>query len=192
MKSIPNIISIFRILLVPLFVVLYFTDASGTKAFAVLIYVVAALSDFLDGFLARKYKATSKLGKFLDPLGDKLMLISILICITVDGIIPVWAVLAAGVKELLMAIGGYIVYRRMGSELPPSNVLGKASTVVFFVISVALMLFRNIPGHWATALISVAIVLMFIALASYINTYVSIIKKKCRPPCDHNYVQDAK
>ena len=178
MKPIPNILSMFRILLVPLFVLAYFTDASGIKLGAVLIYAVAALSDILDGFIARKYKATSNLGKFLDPLGDKLMMISALICLAIDGIVPVWAVLAAGIKEVLMAVGGLVVYKKSAAEFLPSNALGKASTVMFFAVCAVLMLFGNIPSRWAAALISAAIALMFIALASYIKTYISVIKKK--------------
>ena len=77
-----------------------------------------------------------------------------------------------------MAIGGYIIYKKSGAEFLPSNALGKASTVMFFAACAALMLFSNIPDSWATALISAAIGLMFVALASYIKTYVSIIKQK--------------
>ena len=176
-KAVPNIISISRILLVPLFITLYFTDTSETKVSAVIVYAVAALSDMLDGFIARKFKATSNLGKFLDPLGDKLMIFSVLLCITIDGIIPIWAVLIVGIKELLMAIGGYFSFKKSGDEFLPSNSFGKISTVVFFAVCTALMLFRDIPALLATTLISVAIGFMLIALTSYIYTYFSVIKK---------------
>ena len=176
MRLLPNVISLFRILLVPVFIIAYFADERDIKTLAVLVYAVACASDFLDGYFARRLQAISTLGKFLDPLGDKLMTVSVMACITIDGLIPLWAVLVAGCKEILMAIGGFIIYRRTGAQVLPSNILGKTSTVIFFLICAALMLFRGIPGAWATALISFAIVMMFVALASYFKTYVSVMK----------------
>ena len=177
---VPNLLSIFRICLVPIFIITYFTDERDTKIYAVLIYALASFSDFLDGFLARRFKASSELGKVLDPLGDKLMTISAMVCITIDGLIPIWAVLVAGVKEILMAIGGFLVHKMAGAKIPPSNLAGKASTVLFFLVCLTLMLFRDIPGSVATTLISVAIALTFIALASYVRTYISVMKNKNR------------
>ena len=179
MRIVPNILSIFRICLVPVFVVTYFSDTHDTKFYAVIVYAVAALSDFLDGFLARRYKVSSNLGKVLDPLGDKLMTFTVLLCITIDGVIPAWAVIVAGVKELLMAAGGIVLHKLAKADIPPSNILGKASTVLFFLVCVALMLFRSeIPGGVAIGMISAAIALTVVALASYINTYISVMKNR--------------
>ena len=177
-KAVPNIISIFRICLVPVFIVVYFSYSGDTKIYAVLVYALATFSDFLDGFLARKFKASSNLGKILDPLGDKMMTISVMACITIDKVIPVWAVFIAGVKELLMGAGGIVLYKMTHAEVPPSNIIGKTSTVIFFLVCVTLMLFRDLPGVAATALISFAIALMFLALASYIRTYIKIMKNR--------------
>ena len=179
-KIVPNLLSIFRICLVPVFIAIYFSDEHDTKLYAVLVYALASFSDFLDGFLARRLKASSPLGKVLDPLGDKLMTIAALTCITIDGIIPIWAVLIAGVKEILMAIGGFVMHKLAKADIPPSNMIGKTSTVVFFLVCVALMLFRAIPGGAATAMISVAIVLMFVALASYLKTYIAVMNNRDR------------
>ena len=176
MKAVPNIISIFRICLVPVFIAVYFSDDSDRKFYAVIIYGIAAFSDFFDGFLARRYKASSNLGKLLDPLGDKLMTISVMVCITIDGLIPFWAVLVAGMKELMMGAGGLVLHKKAHTELLPSNFIGKTSTVVFFLVCVTLMLFINIPGWASITLISVAIGLTFIALASYFNMYIKIMR----------------
>lgn len=178
MKILPNILSIFRILLVPVFILVYFSDMDDTNFYAVLVYALATLSDFFDGFLARRFKASSNLGKILDPLGDKLMTVSVMACITIDKVIPIWAVIVAVVKELLMGTGGIILYKITHAEIPPSNLIGKTSTVVFFLVCVALMLFRDIPSGAATAMISAAIVLMLLALASYINTYFTVMKNR--------------
>ncbi|MCL2226073.1 MAG: CDP-alcohol phosphatidyltransferase family protein [Oscillospiraceae bacterium] len=176
MKFIPNIISVFRICLVPVFIVVYFSDDTDNNLYAVLIYALAAFSDFLDGFLARKFEVSSNLGKVLDPLGDKLMTISVMVCITIDGLIPLWAVLLAGLKELLMGAGGLVLHKKAHVELPPSNLIGKTSTVVFFLVCVTLMLFRKLSEWASILLISVAIGLTFVALVSYLIKYVRIMK----------------
>ena len=178
MNKIPNMISIFRICLVPVFIAVYFSDAQYIKLYPALIYALASFSDFLDGFLARRLNASSALGKVLDPLGDKLMTISVMVCITIDGIIPFWAVLVAGIKEMLMAIGGLVMHKVAHADIPPSNLIGKTSTVVFFLVCVALMLFRDLPGSAATALISFAIALTLVALAIYLSRYISVMKNR--------------
>ena len=180
MRIVPNIISFFRICLVPLFAIIYFSDIHETKIFAVLVYALASFSDFLDGFLARRYKASSNLGKVLDPLGDKLMTITAMICITIDGIIPLWAVLIVGIKEILMAAGGFVMHKVAQVDIPQSNLLGKTSTVVFFLICVALMLFRSLSPAMAIMLISFAIALTVFALAVYLKTYVTVMKNRGR------------
>ena len=183
MKVVPNIISIFRILLVPVFIVTYFCGDHDIKLYPAIIFAVAAFSDFLDGFLARRFNASSNLGKVLDPLGDKLMTVSALVCITIDGIIPIWAVLVVCVKEILMAIGGYVLHKVARVDVAPANLLGKTSTVVFFIVCVALMVFRNMPGIVAILIISFAVALALCALAAYLKTYITVMKnREAKPP----------
>ena len=177
MRTIPNMLSIFRICLVPVLIVAYFSQTSNVKTAAALVFSVAAFSDFLDGYLARKYKASTSLGKVLDPMGDKMMTIAVMLCITIDGLIPVWAIIAAFTKESLMAIGGLVVHKRAKCEIPPSNILGKCSTVLFFLVCLALMLFRGIPYNVAIIAISAALGLMLAALVSYIVTFSGVMKK---------------
>ena len=175
MKSVPNLISIFRICLVPVFIFMYFIDERDTKFYAILVYACAAFSDFLDGFFARKYKASSNLGKLLDPLGDKLMTFAVILCITIDGILPIWAVIIVGIKEILMAIGGFVVHKVAHVEIPASNLMGKISTVIFFLVCVTVMLF-DIPENYIVIMISGAILLALLAFASYIHTYAAVMK----------------
>ena len=178
MKYVPNIISVFRICLVPVFIIAYFTEPGELKLAAVAVYVVAAFSDFLDGFIARRFQASSNLGKVLDPLGDKLMTISVMACITIDGLIPIWAIIVAVTKELLMAAGGFVLHKVAGVEILPSNIIGKTSTVVFFVVFMTLILFRDIPRGVAIGLISFAIGLTFVALISYFSRYHKVMKNR--------------
>ena len=178
MKLIPNMLSIFRICLVPVFIIVYFTTTDDNLLYPVLVYALASFSDILDGYLARRFKASSALGMVLDPLGDKLMTISVMACITIDGIIPLWAVLIAGTKEALMAIGGLILHRAAHIHMLPPNILGKTSTVTFFLVCATLMLFRQIPENVASILISFAIALTLLALASYLKKYTTIMKER--------------
>lgn len=177
MKNVPNILSTIRICLVPVFVITYFYESGSVKIYAAVVYALASFTDFLDGYIARKYCLISDLGKILDPLGDKLMTVAVLVCITVDQVIPIWAVVVAITKELLMLLGGAIIRKREGGEIPSSNIIGKTSTVVFFVVCVTLMLVKGIPDKVATLMISTAIILMLMALVSYIRTFIHIMKK---------------
>jgi len=178
LKNVPNILSTIRIFLVPVFVITYFCDSNSAKLYAAAVYALASATDFLDGYIARKYNLISDLGKILDPLGDKLMTLAVLACITIDHVIPVWAVLIALVKEILMLMGGAVIRKREGGEIPSSNIIGKTSTVVFFIVCVTLMIFhRNIPDKTATLMISSALLLMLVALVSYIITFANIMKK---------------
>ena len=178
MKVVPNIISIFRICLVPVFVLAYFTDTRDIKYYAILVYAVAGLSDLLDGFIARRFDAQSKLGKLLDPLGDKLMTFTVLICITITRPVLIWAVLVFFVKEVLMGVGGLVLHKKAHVELPPAIFIGKVSTFVFFLVCIALMLFSGIPNYVANILTSVAICLTLVALAAYICSYIKIMKAR--------------
>lgn len=73
MKNVPNILSVLRIVLTPLFVVLYVQDEPLYRSLAIGVFAVAALTDYFDGYIAREFNAGSKLGKFLDPLADKVL-----------------------------------------------------------------------------------------------------------------------
>jgi len=189
-KVIPNIISIFRICLVPVFVIAYFTDTRDIKYYAILVYAIAGLSDLLDGFLARRFNAQSKLGKLLDPLGDKLMTFTVLICITITRPVLLWVVLVFFVKEVLMGIGGLVLHKMAHVELPPANFIGKASTFVFFLVCIALMIFSGIPNYVANIMTSVAICFTLVALAAYICSYAKIMKARKKTNVDIDSVDE--
>lgn len=177
MVGIPNILSVFRLLLVPVFALLYFGSAEHAKLYAAAVYALAAVTDFMDGWIARKYHMESKLGRVLDPLGDKVMTFVVLICLAADNLIPMWAVYVFFVKEALMAVGGLLIYRS-STDMPPSNVFGKCATVVFIVVCGLLMVFKNIPREAATAMIAFAIAVMLAAFISYAIRYIKIMKAR--------------
>ena len=200
-KVVPNLISIFRICLVPVFIVVYFTDERDIKFYAVLVYAVAGLSDLLDGYIARKYEAQSKLGMLLDPLGDKLMTFTVLLCITITSItgidsalrpILICTVIIFFIKEVLMGIGGLILYKKTRAPLLPANTIGKASTFIFFIVCVALMLFKNIPVPVTIVMICAAMFMTLLALSVYLYSYIKIMKTKSNgeSKCSQHSVQD--
>ena len=170
-------ITILRVLLIPVVIVLMYLDFEWHMYCALAVFVIASASDFVDGYIARHCNQVSNFGKFLDPLADKLMTFTVIICITADGIIPLWAVVVFFLKELTMAIGGYLMYQKLGDVIS-SNWLGKTSTGVFFVVCAALVLFPAIPRPWATGLISFALALTLAALCSYIFQYRKALKKR--------------
>jgi len=177
-SCLPNILSSIRIALVPVFVFMYFTETGEVKTWALSVYVVAFITDILDGYIARKYNLISNIGKVLDPLGDKLMMTAALVCMTISERLPVWPVAVVVAKESLMGLGGIVIHRRAKAEIPPSNIFGKTATVVFVVACVVLMVFPQLPDIYATSLIALAIGLTFAALLSYFMTFRIVMKKK--------------
>ena len=141
MKHVPNILSSIRICLVPVFVLMYFCHTGSVKIYAAAVYAVASFTDFLDGYFARKYSLISNLGKILDPLGDKLMTLAVLACITLDRVIPVWVIVTAVVKELLMLLGGVIIRKRKAAR-SVVKYYWKDFYRCVFVVCVTLMLFE--------------------------------------------------
>lgn len=172
--NIPNALSLLRLCLVPVFVLAYFQPGENAHAWAAFIYTLAFATDIADGYIARKYNMITKLGRILDPMADKLMTFAVIICVALDGAIPMWAIAVFFCKEALMALGGLIMYRRV-KDVNPANWWGKASTGVFFVVLAALVLFP-IPRPWSTAMISFALALTVAALFRYAWDFQKLMK----------------
>ena len=175
--TIPNLLSLLRLALVPVFALVYFSCAPNAHLWSAVLYLAAFVTDVADGWIARRFSQITRLGRILDPMADKLMTFIVILCLTADGVIPVWAVVIFFCKELAMAIGGYLMYQKLGDVIS-SNWLGKTSTGVFFVVCAALVLFPAIPRPWATGLISFALALTLAALCSYIFQYRKALKKR--------------
>lgn len=127
--TIPNILSLFRILTIPFFVYFYLTD----KVYiAILVLVAGGLSDCVDGYIARRFNQITELGKMLDPLADKLTQAAIAICIGVKYpiISPVLAFFI--IKELIMLIGATVLLKK-GARPVAANWYGKLGTLLFYL-----------------------------------------------------------
>ena len=135
--TIPNVLTMIRIVLIPVFVVLFF---KGYKIAALCVFCAASLTDMLDGYLARKLNQITDFGKLFDPLADKLMVLTALVCQTVAGPFPLVAVLIVAAKELVMVIGGIFMLSR--GVVVYSNYVGKAAQVCF-IASLVLSFFHR-------------------------------------------------
>jgi Phosphatidylglycerophosphate synthase len=178
MLNTPNILSIFRLCLVPVFVMVYFSGIPNAGIFAVGVYVIAVITDFLDGHIARKYDMITNLGKVLDPLSDKMFTFAVLCCLMIDFKISFWFVGIFFIKECLMGIGGIFIHRYVKIEIPPSNIVGKAATVIFFLCCCAIIVFESLSPEMADIMICVALVISCASLVTYFVTFVKIVKNR--------------
>ena len=130
--NLPNRLTILRIFLIPFFVFFMLSDFS--KWIALIIFVVASLTDMLDGKIARKYNLVTDFGKFMDPLADKLLVCSALICLVELKRIPAWIVIAIISREFI--ISGFRLVAAEKQIVIAANYWGKIKTVcqMFMVI----------------------------------------------------------
>lgn len=141
-KYLPNLLSSVRIILVPLFAHLFM---SGRIKSAVVVFLASGLTDVLDGFIARKYNCISSLGKFLDPIADKLTQLTSLVCLYTAGLVPLWMPIVYAVKEIGTGIGAILVLKNR-KVIVKSNVFGKLATIfVFAFVCVDIVFGKSIP-----------------------------------------------
>lgn len=175
--NVPNFLSLLRLAMVPVFAAVFFGPEPDSRYWAAGIYALAFVTDIADGYIARHFNQVTRLGRILDPMADKLMTFTVIICITAKGIIPVWVVVIFFLKEAAMGLGALSMLHKM-DDVIPANWLGKVSTFVFFVVCAALVLFPGIPKNWATGLISVALIFTIAAFLCYLWLYMSVLGKK--------------
>lgn len=130
--SIPNSLTIFRILLTPVFVILLFADSSFWKQISLVVYVVAALTDWYDGWVARKYGYVTRWGKFLDPLADKILSAAALFSFAALNLIDGWMVWIIVVRDFL--ITGLRSYAEWKDQPIVTSKTAQAKTFGEFVV----------------------------------------------------------
>ncbi len=136
--SIPNLLSLVRIAVIPVILYLVFSPTREHRLLALLVFVLAAVTDFLDGYFARRFKQESETGKFLDPLADKFLVISALIAfLFLDPLIPVWMVIVIVMRDVLITLMRYLAVVK-GTTLRTSS-FGKIKTV-FQMISIIIIM----------------------------------------------------
>ncbi|MDO4732996.1 MAG: CDP-alcohol phosphatidyltransferase family protein [Bacillota bacterium] len=172
--SIPNLISLFRLLLVPFIMWSYFV---GKPYLAVVLIVISGISDGVDGYIARRFNQKTELGKVMDPLADKVtqLAVAAILCFVHPSIIPMLACLLA--KELVTVFMGLRMMRE-GLPIIPAKWYGKASTIAFYVGVVAIMLFSPFLGNIGVAILSgIVSLLLLIATVGYWREFDRLTKE---------------
>lgn len=134
--TVPNLISFIRLCLVPIFLVLLF---NGYDAMATFLYALAAGTDWIDGQIARRTNAVSKLGQLLDPAVDRILMISGVCGLFLVGRLPLWIILVVLVRDLLLLVGGACLLKRFRVRVPVIYP-GKVATTLLFVGFAGLLL----------------------------------------------------
>lgn len=151
-KHIPNIITSVRIALLPLVYFFYLTNfIPYSQYIAIVIFLIAAVTDFLDGKIARKYNLVSNIGKMLDPIADKMLSYTGLFLIIVTGVLPLWAAVIVYVINLCrdFAIDCLRMIAATKGTVLAANIFGKIKTVIAFVALPWLLLQGCLPSDWA-------------------------------------------
>jgi CDP-diacylglycerol--glycerol-3-phosphate 3-phosphatidyltransferase len=145
--TIPNILTIFRVLLVPVFVFFVLGEGSIARLLALIVFSVAAFTDYLDGRIARSLNQRSEFGNFADPLADKLLVAAALISFVIipDSGIPLWAVLLILVREVLITCLRIFAVRQ--NEAIETSFWGKSKTVAQMVTIVAVLILLIVQAY---------------------------------------------
>ena len=127
--NLPNKLTMFRVILIPFFIFFILTDICGSASpwIALAIFCVASLTDLLDGKIARKYNLVTNFGKFMDPLADKLLVCSALICMIGIGVLPAWFVIIIIAREFI--ISGFRLIASDSGVVIAASMWGKVKTV---------------------------------------------------------------
>ncbi|MBR2855108.1 MAG: CDP-diacylglycerol--glycerol-3-phosphate 3-phosphatidyltransferase [Clostridia bacterium] len=174
--TIPNVLTMIRLILVPVFVVLFL---KGHKMASLAVFVAASLTDMLDGYLARKLNQITDFGKLFDPLADKLMVLSAMVCQGIVGVFPWSAIIIVACKELFMVIGGLFMLKN--NVVVYSNYVGKAAQVCF-ILSLILAFFHDELAQWGVQLdiilLWITVGLALCAMVVYIIESARTIRKQ--------------
>ena len=196
--TVPNFMSLVRILLIPVFAVLYL---KGYIWWALLVLAISGISDFLDGKIARKFNQVSNLGKMLDPIADKLTVFALAIVLffkfksaqSAAMQAFAWVFLLFIAKEIIMLLGGLVIISK-GARPAPAAIYGKVATFAFYLVMILIIGFGpevgalslinpnlTLPETVMFVLVVIALVLTFVAFASYIPDAARQILGKEKP-----------
>ena len=173
--NLANKLTVFRVFLVPFFVLFMLTDfIEQSRLIALIIFVVATLTDHFDGAIARKYNMVTSFGKFMDPIADKLLVSSALICLASLGEIPAWVVITIILREFAVS-GVRLVAADNGSVIAASP-WGKAKTVAQMAMIIIFLL--KIPALYILSQIVMysAVILTVVSMVDYLLKNKNVLK----------------
>ena len=145
MMSLPNILTFSRILLTPIFIICLFEDFNGAHFWALVIFVVASITDAYDGYYARKNNLVTDTGRFLDPLADKILVSSAFISFAIMNLIDFWMVGLIIFRDVFVT-GLRVIMTRNGFTMMTSKI-AKSKTLVQIAIIIFTLLFLSIKGY---------------------------------------------
>ena len=140
--TIPNILTVFRILLTPFFIFFLFNESESSGVYSLIIFTVASFTDAYDGYYARKYNAVSESGKFLDPLADKILASSAFISFAVLGLIDIWMVAIIIFRDLFVTLLRMRM-KKGGESLVTSNI-AKSKTAAQLITIIFTLIYLSI------------------------------------------------
>lgn len=167
--NVPNILTILRMFMVPLFLFCFFSGMENKMAISFTIVLLAGVTDFLDGYIARRYKLITKFGIAMDPLADKMMLVAVLLSLTVKQVLPPWILIVVAVKECTLILGALLLHRHHEIVIP-ANRIGKAATITFYVAVLAIAL----KTSFYMIFMLLFVVLTMFAFTTYLRNFRSI------------------
>ena len=169
--TIPNLLSLFRLLLIPVYVVIYLNaDSFSDYAMAAGILAVSCLTDAVDGKIARHFNMISTIGKFLDPVADKATQFTLTVCLAIKYEVLWHLAVLFVIKESFQLIAGIIQFRQ-GKMLTGALITGKICTAVLFVSLILLVLLPDLPADVINWITIVDAVFMLASLTHYALTY---------------------
>lgn len=174
--NVPNKLTVFRAILVPFFVFFMLVDVAGTatKWIAVVVFVIASLTDLADGYIARKNNLVTDFGKFMDPLADKLLVCSALICMCGNKI-PAWIVVIIIGREFI--ISGFRLIACEQGVVIAAGWWGKIKTVVQMIMVIVLIVDLKPLYLLGQILIYASVILTLISLIDYIVKNKQVLTK---------------
>ena len=178
--NLPNKLTIFRVILIPFFVVFLLLDPSNQtyRYIADAIFIIASLTDMLDGKIARKYNLVTNFGKFMDPLADKLLVSAAMICLIATGQLAAWIVIVIISREFI--ISGFRLIASDNGIVIAASYWGKFKTVFQMLMIIVLIANIQMPFFTVlgTILIYVALVLSIVSLIDYIVKNKDVLKEQ--------------
>jgi cardiolipin synthase len=172
LSSLPNLICVLRILLA---IPVVWTLVHDLFGWTLLLFVIAAISDGLDGYLAKSFGWTSEAGKVLDPVADKLLLVSVFITLTLLGLVPVWLAATVVARDLVIGIGAAVYKWLFGPIDGQPSRASKVNTVMqicYVICVVASAATPAVPDAWVLALGAATFVTTFVSGADYTMIYI--------------------
>ena len=174
--NLPNKLTIFRVILIPFFIVFLLVPITPVdKWIALAIFIIASLTDLLDGKIARKYGLVTNFGKFMDPLADKLLVCSALICLIELDRIPSWMVIVIIAREFI--ISGFRLVAADNGVVIAASYWGKFKTTFQMVAVCLLIADIEALGLFAQIVLWIAVILTVVSLVDYLIKNKNVMKE---------------